>query len=95
MLFAIEMEDTSDQIRPERTIMTPKHLKSSAWKYFVQSSCLSLLYSDNKSADSPSTSLTHTHKHTHTHTKPAVFERSAQTEFDHRTFWDAQPVSAP
>ncbi len=32
--FATKMEDNSKQSRPERTIMTPKHLRSSTWKYF-------------------------------------------------------------
>lgn len=28
------MEDTSEQSHPERTIITPKHLRSRVWKYF-------------------------------------------------------------
>ncbi|XP_037629812.1 E3 SUMO-protein ligase ZBED1-like [Sebastes umbrosus] len=34
MLLAMKMEDSSEQSRPERTIMTPKHLRSSVWKHF-------------------------------------------------------------
>ena len=35
MLFAMKMGDTSEQSRPVRTIATPKHLRSSVWKYLL------------------------------------------------------------
>ena len=31
MLFAMKMEDTSEQSRPAQTITTPKHLRCSVW----------------------------------------------------------------
>ena len=65
MLFATKMEDTNERSRPAQTIMTPKHLSCSVWKYLLlytvdgkKQSCLSTLYKaaillhdDNKSAD--------------------------------------------
>ena len=55
MLFATKMEvDAGDHRRPERTITTPKHLRSKLVYVSILYKAAVLLYNDNKSVDSPS-----------------------------------------